>query len=153
MRYYAWTPDEGTQVVDTEDEARAIVAEWVAGCAPDEPNEPSTRGPEWGVLTPSEVWMVDPADHREWVPQGDMDLAELSPSGRLAGWETLDWDDACECGAEWYAPPEVYDGDRVVCRDCGAVGSVSADEDGASVGGPIGRLTPDALAELLRVRS
>lgn len=80
------------------------------------------------------------SDTRERFADVDYSVRLRHVAGRrpIAEWRRLSWAECLLCGvAEPYAPADareaVYDGDTVVCPDCGCVGSVSVDDDGAAI--------------------
>lgn len=95
---------------------------------------------------------------------GEVRLSELGGHHHLRQWREIDWGRECaDCGAgsplaSADADLRVYDGDPVVCPDCGLLGSSSVDSDDGDAwvtwreeGDSPDRLRPSALAALRRL--
>ncbi len=82
-------------------------------------------------------------------------LRDLGGVRAIPEWRELTWDDCYDCGGVLFGPIDhaeaIYDGEPVVCVDCGEVHGSSVDEDGASIHDRETRLRPTALAGLRRL--
>lgn len=91
------------------------------------------------------------------VPPGDVRLRDLGGSRPISEWCALTWAQACDvCDADHpYAPADerewVYDGEPVVCANCGQTGSTSVDEVGAHIVWRDAFLRDSALAGFRRL--
>lgn len=85
----------------------------------------------------------------------DLRLSELGGLRAIPKWHELTWDDCQACGGALFGPinheEAIYDGEPVVCVDCGEVHESSVDEDGAFISDREARLRPTALAGLRRL--
>jgi hypothetical protein len=71
------------------------------------------------------------------VISGKTRLSDRGGSKAIPEWRELSWVDCAECGERAFAPADerehVYDGEPVICAECGLVGMTSVDEYGAHV--------------------
>lgn len=76
-------------------------------------------------------------------------------------WRDITWSDCVDCGASLFGPADpllkLFDGDPMVCVECGCVHSMSVDPNGWDVDGSTNMsgswtyLRPSALAGLRRI--
>jgi hypothetical protein len=82
-------------------------------------------------------------------------LKDLGGRLHVRDWRPISWAECDMCGGEIVGPVDdaerIYDGEPVVCTDCGEVAASVCDEDGARIGEPLGSLRPTALAGLRRL--
>lgn len=82
-------------------------------------------------------------------------LRELGGTLPIPEWRELTWDVCADCSGSLFGPIDhaeaIYDGEPVVCVDCGEVHGSCVDEAGASIHGRGVRLRPSALAGLRRL--
>lgn len=90
------------------------------------------------------------------MTHGDVRLKDLGGRLPISEWRELTWAQSCDdCFGPAFAPADareaVYDGEPVVCPDCGQVGSTSVDENGAYIVWRGCALTQAALAGFRRL--
>lgn len=68
---------------------------------------------------------------------GELRLRDLGGGEAIPQWCCVSWAHCEECGSELWGPGDadekLYDGDPLVCPDCGMVHWMQADSDGWSV--------------------
>lgn len=82
-------------------------------------------------------------------------LRDLGGRNAIPEWGEITWLECSECSGTVYGPCDddeaIYDGEPVVCIECGTVCSASVDEEGACLADPHGHLTETALAGFRRL--